>query len=106
MIATQPCSHNAVVCGGSAGPCFILYNGVLRAMASGGVLKFGRTFQHMIGWSVNGRFTTTLHCINSGVIKMSRWGYRELFTTFPFSTAYLFIALPLLASGVQDATQV
>ena len=82
-----------------------MYNGVLRAMASDGVVKFGFP-QHMIGWSVNGRFTTTLHCINSGVIKMSRWGYRELFTTFPFSTAYLFIALPLLASGVQDATQV
>eukprot|EP01052_Picozoa_sp_SAG31_P005250 SAG31_NODE_228_length_19803_cov_29.496498_5_plen_223_part_00 len=54
------------------GPCFILYNGVLRAMATCGVVKFGFP-AHLIGSSVHGRFCTTLHCINSGVIKMARY---------------------------------
>eukprot|EP01052_Picozoa_sp_SAG31_P015468 SAG31_NODE_994_length_10499_cov_6.293452_6_plen_2190_part_01 len=53
------------------GPCFVLYNGVLRTMASGGIIAFGFP-PHLIGKSVNGRFTTTLHAINSGVIKVSR----------------------------------
>ena len=53
------------------GPLFMVYNGVLRSMASGGVVKFGFP-KHLIGTSVAGKFTTTLHAINSGVIKMSR----------------------------------
>ena len=53
------------------GPLFMLYNGVLRSMASGGVVKFGFP-KDLLGTSVVGRFTTTLHAINSGVIKMSR----------------------------------
>eukprot|EP01051_Picozoa_sp_SAG22_P006230 SAG22_NODE_401_length_11080_cov_18.258082_5_plen_553_part_00 len=50
------------------GPCFILYNGVLRAMASGGVVPRGPDQ----GKAVRGAFVTTIHAINSGVIKLSR----------------------------------
>eukprot|EP01051_Picozoa_sp_SAG22_P005512 SAG22_NODE_329_length_12249_cov_27.341646_7_plen_1215_part_00 len=53
------------------GPCFILYNAALRAMGTGGTVAFGLP-AHLLGTSVRGRFTTTLHAINSGVIKMSR----------------------------------
>ena len=53
------------------GPMFCLYNGVLRSMSSGGIVLFGFD-QHLIGASVVGRFTTTLHAINSGVIKIAR----------------------------------
>jgi hypothetical protein len=53
------------------GPCFILYNGVLRSMATGGIVRFGFP-DALIGADVVGRFTTTLHCISSGIIKLSR----------------------------------
>ena len=50
----------------------MLYNGVLRAMAcEDGRIRFGFP-PDMIGQSVHGKFTTTLHAINSGVIKLSR----------------------------------
>eukprot|EP01052_Picozoa_sp_SAG31_P008044 SAG31_NODE_396_length_16264_cov_17.206496_14_plen_79_part_00 len=48
-----------------------MYNGVLRAMASGGIIEFGFPAE-LIGVSVRGCFVTTLHAINSGVIKCSR----------------------------------
>jgi predicted outer membrane repeat protein len=53
------------------GPMFAIYNGVLRSMGSDGTVRFGFD-EHLIGLSVQGRFVTTLHCINSGVIKLSR----------------------------------
>jgi WD40 repeat protein len=53
------------------GPMFVLYNGVLRSMTTGGTVRFGFD-QHLIGVSVQGRFVTTLHAVNSGVIKLSR----------------------------------
>ena len=56
------------------GPMYRLYNTVLRAQATGGVLGPGSGFPDpaMHGASVSGRFTTTLHAINSGVVKLSR----------------------------------
>jgi hypothetical protein len=50
------------------GPMFIFYNGALRAMATGGVAPFGQ-FQ---GMDVRGAYVTTIHAINSGLIKLSR----------------------------------
>eukprot|EP01052_Picozoa_sp_SAG31_P017584 SAG31_NODE_1210_length_9377_cov_21.101207_3_plen_1379_part_00 len=50
------------------GPMFVLYNGVLRAMATDGIVRHG----HGAGLSVKGCFVSTLHSINSGVIKLSR----------------------------------
>ena len=69
--SSTACLSAAVLTRRRAGPCFILYNGVLRAMASGGVVRFGFP-PDLVGASVRGRFTTTLHAINSGVIKCSR----------------------------------
>eukprot|EP01052_Picozoa_sp_SAG31_P006815 SAG31_NODE_318_length_17799_cov_79.857571_4_plen_535_part_00 len=53
------------------GPMFMLYNGVLRAMGTGGKVRFGFPAA-MIGLSVKGKFTTALHCINSGILKLGR----------------------------------
>eukprot|EP01051_Picozoa_sp_SAG22_P007310 SAG22_NODE_510_length_9598_cov_6.080114_4_plen_700_part_00 len=50
------------------GPMFMLYNTVLRSMNSGGVVPFGS----LKGLHVEGRFVTTIHATNSGVIKLSR----------------------------------
>ena len=46
------------------GPCFILYNGALRAMATGGVVACGPSK----GQPVKGSFVTTIHAINSGAL--------------------------------------
>lgn len=52
------------------GPMFVYYNGALRAMASGGVVPpWGGAFA---GMDVKGKFVTTIHAINSGLIKLSR----------------------------------
>ena len=54
------------------GPMFMVYNTVLRAMATDTkTIRFGVP-QSMLGLSVKGRFVTTLHATNSGVIKLSR----------------------------------
>ena len=53
------------------GPMFVIHNGALRSMATDGIVRFGLD-EHLVGSSVRGRFVTTLHCINSGVIKLSR----------------------------------
>ena len=50
------------------GPCAFLYNARLRAMGTGGVVAFGIAK----GQRPTGRFTTTLHVVNSGMIKLSR----------------------------------
>ena len=47
---------------------FQLYNGVLRAMATGGKIQRGK---HE-GEPVKDLFVTTIHAINSGVIKLGR----------------------------------
>ena len=53
------------------GPMFMLYNTVLRAMATKSkTVEYGGP--SMLGKSVEKKFTTTLHGINSGVIKLSR----------------------------------
>ena len=49
---------------------FMVYNGVLRAMSTGG--KIPAWGGAHAGESVQGRFTTTIHAINSGVVKLSR----------------------------------
>ena len=52
------------------GPCFMLYNGVLRSKSSGGIVPtWGGP---LAGLDTRDRFTTTIHAINSGVIKLSR----------------------------------
>jgi hypothetical protein len=59
------------------GPCFMLYNTVLRAMGnqdSPGIVSMGCGWDANQQWgeqNVRGCFTTTLHQINHGVIKLS-----------------------------------
>eukprot|EP01050_Picozoa_sp_SAG11_P019986 SAG11_NODE_3278_length_2557_cov_2.015813_2_plen_147_part_00 len=50
------------------GPMFMLYNTMLRSMSSDGIVPWGP----MQGQDVRGRFVTTTHAINSGIIKLSR----------------------------------
>ena len=53
------------------GPMFTLYNGVLRAWGNTeqpGVVSRGPN----AGMDVRGKFTTTIHAINSGILKLSR----------------------------------
>lgn len=50
-----------------SGPMAMLYNAVLRAMATGGFVQGGRS-----GQAANGRFVTTIHAISSGVTKLSQ----------------------------------
>jgi hypothetical protein len=51
------------------GPMFKVYNTILRAMATGGIIP---SYMTGGGQNVRGYYTTTLHAINSGVIKLSR----------------------------------
>eukprot|EP01052_Picozoa_sp_SAG31_P003957 SAG31_NODE_157_length_22047_cov_5.897849_6_plen_1697_part_00 len=53
------------------GPCYMLYNGVLRGMASGGYIQSGFP-EKLIGASVAKTFVTTIHMIQSGLVKLSR----------------------------------
>ena len=54
------------------GPLFMLYNAVLRAMATEEKTATFGVPEQLRGRSVRGRYTTTLQAINSGVIKLSR----------------------------------
>ena len=66
LVGSHPCVLH------SQGPMFFVYNTVLRATASEGqTIDFGVP-DEFLGCSVRGLFTTTLHAINSGVIKLSR----------------------------------
>eukprot|EP01052_Picozoa_sp_SAG31_P003081 SAG31_NODE_115_length_24128_cov_47.693912_4_plen_1815_part_00 len=52
----------------ATGPMFVLYNTVLRAaFAGGGVVVQGSPFA---GQDTKGRFITTIHAINSGIVKL------------------------------------
>jgi hypothetical protein len=55
------------------GPMFELYNGVLRAWANGADPGIVPAFAAVgAGLDVCGRFTSTLHAVNSGVVKLSQ----------------------------------
>jgi hypothetical protein len=51
------------------GPCFEFYNTALRARGSD--VPFGDRYPIMRGMHTAGRFVTTIHAINSGVLKLS-----------------------------------
>ena len=53
------------------GPMFSLYNGVLRAWGNADKPGFVPRGPHA-GMDVRGMFTTTIHAVNSGVLKLSR----------------------------------
>lgn len=52
------------------GPMFLLYNTKLRSMSSGGTVP--ERDSQLGGLRTHGRYTTTIHAINSGIIKLSR----------------------------------
>ena len=53
------------------GPCFILYNAVLRGMGTGGGFVRAHLPAELLGCSVKGSFSTTIHAINSGAVKLA-----------------------------------
>eukprot|EP01052_Picozoa_sp_SAG31_P022826 SAG31_NODE_1838_length_7128_cov_4.274125_3_plen_139_part_00 len=66
----SPGTGMADVCGTcSAGPMFEFYNNVLRA--KGKEIPFGWQYPGEKGRVTTGRFVTTIHAINSGIVKLS-----------------------------------
>ena len=52
-----------------SGPLFEMYNSVLRAQ--GDVIPWGNSYPMEKGMRVTGRFVTTIHAVNSGILKLS-----------------------------------
>ena len=55
------------------GPMFTKYNAVLRGLGESGLLKSGTALKEWMTKLCNdNRYVTTLHCINSAIVKLSR----------------------------------
>ena len=74
MLIRQDCAHSCFTCCGMK--MFEFYNTVLRA--KGKLVPFGDRYPMLKGETTTKRFVTTIHAVNSGIIKLAELVRAEL----------------------------